>query len=121
MYEKAEEVVVKCLMPSIISIDDPLNSLQHLFLHAAFMYLDLREAIRWEDGPNIVLHWKWSIPHFLATGCKHYATEAVNFIANLQASFFKPASSSILLHILPYIIALSTPAVSQAVGSQWIS
>ena len=89
LYEKAEEVVTKCLMPPTAHIDDTVNSLHRSFLHVAFMYLDLREAIRWEDGPNIIFHWKWWIPHFLATGCKNYAGEAVHLIANLQASFPK--------------------------------
>ena len=64
LYEKAEEVVCKCLMPPQTPIDDPVNSIHHTLLHVSFMYLDLREAIRWEDGPDIISHWKWWMPHF---------------------------------------------------------
>ena len=50
-------------------------------------YVDLRHAIRWENGPQIVRHWKFWIPRFIGTGKKMYAAEAVNMIANLTADF----------------------------------
>ena len=59
------------------------------FLHIAYLYVDLREAIRWENGPQIVRHWKWWLPRFLATGHTNYASETVHLIANLQANFPK--------------------------------
>ena len=58
-------------------------------MHHAYLYVDLREAIRWENGPVIVQHWKTWIPLFLATGCKNYASEAVCNTSNLTASFPK--------------------------------
>ena len=48
------------------------------FLHIAYLYVDLREAIRWENGPQIVRHWKWWLPRSLATGRTNYASEAVH-------------------------------------------
>lgn len=89
LYEKAEQIVTKCLVPPKGSIDDPVNYLHCSFLHLAFLYVDLREAIRWENGPHIFRHWKWWIPRFLATGCKNYAAEAIHLIANVKAVFPK--------------------------------
>ena len=56
------------------------------------MYVDLREAIRWENGPQIIHHWKWWLPRFLVTGCHNYTAESVNLIANLKADFPKHIS-----------------------------
>ena len=67
--------------------DDPDHHLHKCFLHIAYLYVDLREAIRWENGPQIVCHWKWWLPRFLATGHTNYASETVHFIANLQLNF----------------------------------
>lgn len=52
-------------------------------------YFDLRHAIRWENGPHIIRHWKWWLPHFLATRCTNYASEAMYLIANITAIFPK--------------------------------
>ena len=72
-----------------ISSSDPAYSKHRSFLHLAFLYIDLRNAIRWEKGANIVRHWKLWLPRFIGTGCKNYASEAVNLIAHLQADFPK--------------------------------
>ena len=53
----------------------------------AFLYLDLRNAIRWENGPHIIRHWRIWIPHFIGTGCKNYAVEAVTLHANIEVNF----------------------------------
>lgn len=49
----------------------------------------LHRAIRWEDGPHVIQHWTLWLLRFIGTGCKNYATEAVNLIAHLQADFSK--------------------------------
>ena len=67
--------------------DDPLYLFHRSFLHLAFIYSDLRIAIRCEDGPHIIRHWKYWIPHFLGAGMKNYAHEAANLIANIKADF----------------------------------
>ena len=56
-------------------------------MHAAFLYHDLRQAIRFEDGEHIVRHWKYWLPYFLGTGRKNYSCEAANLLCNLQADF----------------------------------
>ena len=81
----AEELVAELLMPK--PCDDPVHHLHKSFLHKAFLYVDLREAIRWENGPQIILHWKLWLPRFLATGQTNYASEAVHLIANVTANF----------------------------------
>ena len=65
--------------------DGPVYHFHKSFVHLAFLYYDLRTAIRWEDGPHIIRHWKIWIPHFLGVGMKNYASKAANMIANLKA------------------------------------
>ena len=46
------------LMPQTAT--DPIHMFHKSFLHHAFLYVDLREAIRWEDTLEMVdstLHW----------------------------------------------------------------
>lgn len=84
LHNQAEKLVKEILMPQ--TVDDPVHMLHKSFLHHAFLYVDLRGAIRWEDGPQIVRRW---IPRFICTGKKNYAAEAVNMVANLTADFPK--------------------------------
>ena len=37
-------------------------------------------------------HWKWWLPHFIATGCSNYAIKAVHLIINLRADLPKHIS-----------------------------
>ncbi len=67
-------------MPVVPS--DPVLHFSRAFLHLGFLYLDLRHAIRTENGPHIIRHWKWWLPRFLGTGCKNYSLEAVNLTAD---------------------------------------
>ena len=88
--EKAEMIVTKSLMPQ--SSIDLVHTFHCCFLHLAFLYIDLCNAVRWENGPQIVRHWKYWLPRFVATGCKNYAAEAIHLIANLTAVFPKHIS-----------------------------
>ncbi len=67
LQETAEMLVTKTLMPT--NSTDPVFKMHRSFLHHAFLFVDLREAIRWENGPQVVRHWKYWLPHFLAEGC----------------------------------------------------
>ena len=87
LQQQAQTLVHKLLSPS--SSSDPIQQMHKSFLHVAYSYVDLRHAIRWENGPNIIRHWKWWLPRFLATGCTNYASEAIHLIANLTAIFPK--------------------------------
>ena len=69
-----------------------IYALHWSFLHLVFLYIDLCHAIYWEDGPEIIRHWKMWIPQFLGVGFNNYAVEAANFIANLSADFPKHLS-----------------------------
>ena len=90
LEQTAETLVSATVMPSTST--DPVHNLHRSFLHLSFLYVDLREAIRWENGPHVIRHWKLWIPRFLATGCKNYASEAVHLIANLTAIYPKHIS-----------------------------
>lgn len=72
LHNIAEKIVSDVLMPS--SSTDPVYDFHRSFLH------------------HIVRHWKWSLPRFLATGCRNYAAESVNLTANLKADFPKHIS-----------------------------
>ena len=83
----SDSIVTDSLMPT--TSEDPTYMLHRTLLHLGFLYVDLRNAIRWEDGPHIVRHWKYWLPRFIATGCKNYAAESVHLIAKLAADFPK--------------------------------
>ena len=87
LRETAETLLADTIMP--VQASDPVYALHRSFLHLGFLYYDLRNAIRWEDGTQIIQHWVLWLPRFLATGKKNYASEAVNLIANLKADFPK--------------------------------
>lgn len=87
LEETAQMIVREAIHP--IESPDPAYMQHRSFLHTAFLYIDLRQAIRWEDGPHIIRHWKLWLPRFIATGCKNYATETVNLIAHIHADFPK--------------------------------
>ena len=87
LKEKALMIVRETINP--IQSTDPLYAKHRTFLHLAFLYVDLRRAIRWEDGPQIIRHWKLWLPRFIGTGCKNYSTEAINLIAHVTADFPK--------------------------------
>ena len=63
--------------------DDPVYSMHLSFLHTAFLYIDLRNAIRYEDGPHIIRQWMLWLPRLIGTGYKNYAVECVHMLASL--------------------------------------
>ena len=81
----AESIVANVLMPT--TSEDTVYNLHRHFLHLSFLYIDLRNAIQWENGPHVIRHWKWWLPRFLGTGRKNYAVESANLLANLAADF----------------------------------
>ena len=83
LHETADSIVSNTLMPT--TSDDTTYTLHSTLLHLGFLYMDLRNAIRWEDGPHIVRHWKFSLACFIATGCRNYAAESIHFTAKLSA------------------------------------
>ena len=87
LQETAEVIVKNSVMPA--ASKDPVFDLHRSFLYHSFRYIDLREAIRWAKGEQIVRHWKYWLPIFLSCGCTNYAKEAVHHIANLTAVFPK--------------------------------
>ena len=92
LHDIAEKIVRDVLMIRPSPSTDPLYDFHRNLLHHMYMYIDLREAIRWENSPQIIRHWKWWLPRFLATGCRNYAAEFANLIANLKADFPKHIS-----------------------------
>ena len=68
---------------------DHIYNCHRSFLHMALLYEDLRNAIRNENGPRIIQHWRMWLIYFLATGRRNYSNEAANLLANLKADFSK--------------------------------
>jgi len=87
LQKTSDMIVTESLFPVSTSCTDPIHKLHRAFLHTAFLYIDLRNAIRWEDGVHIIRHWKLWLPRLAGTGCKNYAVEAANLIANTTARF----------------------------------
>ena len=87
LRDTALKLLPGTLMPS--TSDDPVHHLHRSFLHMGFLYVDLRNAFRWENGPQIIRHWKLWLPRFIATGCKNYASESVPLLTNLCADLPK--------------------------------
>ena len=85
LHSTAERVLEGSIMPA--ESTDPLYSMHRSLLYTCFLYRDLREAVRYEEGSQIIRQWKLWLPIFLGTKCHNYATEAVNLLANLQADF----------------------------------
>lgn len=69
--------------------DDPVYALHRSLLYTGFLYVDLRKAIRCEEGEQIIRLWKhWAIL-FLGTNRKNYSNEALNLLCNIKATFPK--------------------------------
>lgn len=86
----AERLIVDTLMP--LSSSDPVYTMHRSFLHTVFLYVDLRKAIRYEEGPHIVRMWQLWLPRFIGTGRKNYATESIHVLSNLFAEYPKHIS-----------------------------
>ena len=85
LLSTAERLLQGSIMP--MESTDPLYSMHRSFLYTSFLYCDLRDAIRYEEGSHIIRHWRMWLPIFLGTKCHNYAKEAVNLLANLKADF----------------------------------
>ena len=57
------------------------------FMRGCFLYVDLREAIRFEEQEQVIRLWKHWLVYFLGNKRKTYATEAMNFLCNLKREF----------------------------------
>lgn len=76
---------------------DHIYNRHRAFLHASLLYVDLRNAIRCEDGPRIISHWSWWLVYFLAAKRSNYSHEAANLMANLKTDF-SPWLAHIVTH-----------------------
>ena len=58
-------------------------------LHRSFLYIDLRNAIRSEEGQDIIRLWKHWLVLFLAFNKSNYSKEAINLLSNIKALYPK--------------------------------
>ena len=84
LEDTAKFIVQSTIMPK--SSQDKLYACHRSFLHTAFLYIDLRNAIRFEDGPHIIRRW---LIYFLACDKSNCASEAANLICKLKADLPK--------------------------------
>ena len=82
----AKAIVSKTILPAE-SANDLVHALHRSLLHAIFLYIDLREAIRYEDGNQVIRQWKFWLVYFLGNSRKNYALEAVTMLSNIYANF----------------------------------
>ena len=68
---------------------DHVYNFHRSFVHAALFYHDLRDVIKYEDGPGIIRQWRMWLLLFLASRRRNYSVEAANLLANLKADFSK--------------------------------
>ena len=87
LHSTAEKILQRSIMPA--ESMDPQYSIHRSFLYTAFLYHDLREAVRYEEGVHVIRLWRMWLPIFMGAKCHNYATEAVNLIANIKADFPK--------------------------------
>ena len=59
------EILIRDTLMSEAAPTDQVYAMHRGFLHLAFMYMDLRNAIRFEEGAQIVRHWKLWLPRFI--------------------------------------------------------
>ena len=85
LQSTAETIVSKTIMP--VQSVDLVHALHRSLLHATFLYVDLRQAIKFEDGVHVVRLWKFWLLYFLGSSRKNYAIEAVTMLSNIYAKF----------------------------------
>ena len=57
------------------------------FMRGCFLYIDLRDAIRYEDGEQVIRLWRHWLVYFIGNKRKNYSTEAMNLLCNLKCDF----------------------------------
>ena len=87
LEKTATSIVDNTLTPPLCSSQDPVYGLHRSFVATTFLYYDLRQAIRYENGPHIMRLWKMWLLRFLGTGKKNYSTEAAHLICNVLADY----------------------------------
>ena len=85
LQDQARMLVEKCLQPT--ESIDPTYHFHRSFLHTVYLYVDLRYAIRWQNGLHVLRHWKLWLSRFLGTGRKNSSVETVELLANIYADF----------------------------------
>ena len=90
LHDTAVKLLPDTLMPA--TSKDPVLHFHRTFLHMAYLYIDLRNAIRWENGPAVITHWKLWLPRFIATGCKNYSAESIHLLTKICADLPKHLS-----------------------------
>lgn len=73
LEDTAKHIVTSTITPK--ASNDAVYAFHRSFLHTTFLYIDLRNAIRYEDGPHIIRHWQQWLVYFLGCNKNNYSTE----------------------------------------------
>ena len=81
LQETAESLIEKTLVADTTS-GDSVYKMHWGFLHLGFLYLDLQNAIHWENGPQIIHTGNFG---YLVSLVQGERTESINLVAKLDA------------------------------------
>lgn len=85
LQQSAASIMSTTLVP--IQSSDVAYAFHRWFMRGCFLYIDLREAIRFEDGEQVIRLWKHWLVYFLGSKRKNYSTEAINLLCNLKCDY----------------------------------
>ena len=85
LQKTAASIMLCTLAPT--QSTDAAYAFHRWFMRGCFLYVDLREAIRYEKGEQVIRLWKHWLVYFLGNNRKNYATEAMNLLCNLKCDF----------------------------------
>ena len=87
----AEEISIKTIYRKDPGLqeeeEDEAYMFHRAFIQMGFLYVNLREAIRYENGPEIIRMWRYWLLYFLGAGKTNYSSEAANLLVNLAANW----------------------------------
>ena len=84
--QQTATAIMLCTLAPTQSVD-VTYAFHRWFMRGCFLYVDLRDAIRYEDGDQVIRLWKHWLVYFLGNKRKNYATEAMNLLCNLKCDF----------------------------------
>ncbi|XP_062501053.1 uncharacterized protein LOC134178235 isoform X1 [Corticium candelabrum] len=92
LRKNAEEILSKTIAIKDVQYpdtddEDEIYMYHRTLLRMGYLYTNLRQAIRYENGPEIIRMWRTFLLYFLGAGKSNYASEAANLLANLAADW----------------------------------
>ena len=119
LRDVAERIASSTVLPKEPDIhlknDDQVCLMHRRVLHLGFLHELLRDSVRKENGPLVIILWRLWLPMFLGSGRKNYSVEAANLLANLKADW---SSSMAFIHTHNRSVNMSG---KETVAKLWIT